>query len=415
MATMRKLKSLQTSIRPADLHGAQRLAIDATLRMTDLVEAMHLNIGRTPWIFGEAAQGRTRGITGLVYASIRGITAGVGGTLDAVLGLAARSLEAGLDGGASSPGREAVLAAANGVLGDHLAQSGNPLAIPMRLRRRGQALALDRAALGAAFPDASGRLLVLVHGLCMNDLQWRRNGHDHGAALERDGGYQALYLHYNSGRHVSTNGREFAGLLETLVEQWPVPVEELVIVAHSMGGLLARSACHHAALTQQQWPKRLRKIVFLGTPHHGSPLERHGHGLQRLVGISPYTAPLARLGMIRSAGITDLRHGSVLEQDWREQDRFGQPHDSRQPLPLPPGVDCYAVAATTGGRRGDLKDAWLGDGLVPVDSALGRHADARHCLAFEAANQSLQYATSHWDLLDKPAVYEQIARWLLPA
>jgi len=403
---------LQTPIRPADIHGAQRLAIDATIRMTDLVEAMHLNIARAPWIFGEAAQGRTRGITGLVYGSIRTITAGVGSTLDAVLGLAVKYLETVLDSGLSSPAREAVLAAANGVLGDHLADSGNPLAIAMSLRSQGQSLALDRAALARAFPAASGRLLVLAHGLCMNDLQWQRKGHDHGAALARDGGYQPLYLHYNSGRHVSSNGREFAGLLETLLENWPVSVEELVIVAHSMGGLLTRSACHHAAQTRQQWPRHLRKIVFLGTPHHGSPLERHGHGLQRLVGISPYTAPLARLGMIRSAGITDLRHGNVLDQDWQEQDRFGQPQDLRQPLPLPQGVDCYAVAATSGRRRGDLKDAWLGDGLVPVDSALGRHADARHCLSFEVAHQSLHHETSHWDLLDKPAVYEQIRHWL---
>ncbi len=170
------------------------------------------------------------------------------------------------------------------------------------------------------FRRLPGRLLVLVHGLCMNDLQWRRNGHDHGAALAHDGGWQPLYLHYNSGRHASTNGREFADLLETLVAQWPVPVEELVVLAHSMGGLVARSACQHAELSQQRWLKHLRKIVFLGTPHHGAPLERHGHGLQRLVGISPYTAPLARLGMIRSAGITDLRHGNVLDQDWWEQD-----------------------------------------------------------------------------------------------
>ena len=403
---------LQTPIRPADLHGAQRLAIDATLRMTDLVEAMHLNISRAPWIFGAAAQGRTRGITGLVYGSIRSITAGVGGTLDAVLGLAVKSLESALDHSSSSPVREAILAAANGVLGDHLADSGNPLAIPMSLRHQGHSLALDRAALGHAFPQTPGRLLVLVHGLCMNDLQWRRNGHDHGAALARDGGWQPLYLHYNSGRHASSNGREFAKLLETLIAQWPVPVEELVILAHSMGGLVTRSACEHARESQQRWLKSLRKIVFLGTPHHGAPLERHGHGLQRLVGISPYTAPLARLGMIRSAGITDLRHGNVLDQDWQEQDRFGLPHDTRQPLPLPAGVECYAVAATSGRRAGDLKDAWLGDGLVPVDSALGLHADARLCLSFDAGHRSLHHETSHWDLLDKPAVYQQIRGWL---
>ena len=405
----------QSPIRPADLHGVQRLAIDATLRMTDLVEAMHLNISRVPWIFGREAQGRTRGITGLVYGSIRTITSGVGDTLDAVLVPLLKLLESAVDGAATSPAREAVLAAANGVLGDHLARSGNPLAIRMSLRHQGRSLDLRRSALSSAFPQASGRLLVLVHGLCMNDLQWQRNGHDHGAALARDGAYQPLYLHYNSGRHVSDNGRDLAALLETLLAQWPVPVRELVLLTHSMGGLLARSACHHAEQAAQHWPQALRKIVFLGTPHHGAPLERHGHGLQRLVGVSPYTAPLARLGMLRSAGITDLRHGNVLEQDWSGQDRFGRPQDTRQALPLPAGVNCYAVAASTGNRAGDLKDSLLGDGLVPLDSALGQHAEARHCLSFAPEHQSLHYATSHWDLLDRPAVYQQLRQWLTAA
>lgn len=405
----------QTPIRPADLHGAQRLAIDATLRMTDLVEAMHLNIARAPWIFGRAAQERTRGITGLVYGSIRTITAGVGDTLDAVLGPALKALESAVDGAATSPAREAVLAAANGVLGDHLERSGNPLAIRMSLRHQGRPLELRRAALAERFPRASGRLLVLVHGLCMNDLQWQRNGHDHGAALASDAGYQPLYLHYNSGRHVSDNGRDLAGLLQTLLEQWPTPLQELVLLTHSMGGLVARSACHQAQQAGQRWPQALRKLVFLGTPHHGAPLERHGHGLQRLVGISPYTAPLARLGMLRSAGITDLRHGNVLHQDWHGQDRFGQPLDTRQALPLPAGVACYTVAASTGSRAGDLKDSLLGDGLVPLHSALGRHAEARHCLSFAPQRQSLHYATNHWELLDRPAVYQQLRQWLIEA
>ena len=108
------------------------------------------------------------------------------------------------------PGREALLAALNGVLGDYLAAPSNPLAITMHLRRGGVALPLEREPLAAAIPDAGGKLLVLVHGLCMNDLQWRRKGHDHGAALARDLGYTPVYLHYNSGLHVSTNGRAFA-------------------------------------------------------------------------------------------------------------------------------------------------------------------------------------------------------------
>jgi pimeloyl-ACP methyl ester carboxylesterase len=222
-----------------------------------------------------------------------------------------------------------------------------------------------------------------------------------------------VYLHYNSGRHVSENGREFAEILERLVCQWPVPVEELSIVAHSMGGLVTRSAHHYGRQAEHQWPRRLRKIVFLGTPHHGAPLERGGNWLQALVGISPYTSPLSRLGRVRSAGVTDLRHGGLLDEDWRNADRFERHRDARQHVPLPGGVACCAIAATTGRRRGDLKDRLIGDGVVPVASALGRHRDPDRTLNFSGEAQWIGYGMSHWDLLDRPEVYEKIRTWIV--
>ncbi|MGO4781095.1 esterase/lipase family protein, partial [Lysobacter sp. 2RAB21] len=92
-----------------------------------------------------------------------------------------------------------------------------------------------------------------VHGLCMNDLQWNWDGHDHGAALAQDDGWTPVYLHYNSGRHISVSGREFASRLERLLREWPVPVERLAIVCHSMGGLVARSACYAAEQAGHRW------------------------------------------------------------------------------------------------------------------------------------------------------------------
>ncbi|MFL6292660.1 MAG: esterase/lipase family protein, partial [Thermoanaerobaculia bacterium] len=305
----------KTPVRAADLRGLNRLVIDATAGVTDVVEAMHHTIAR-PGV-GAPSRGRTRGIPGLVYRSIRGITRLVGGGIDAAL-----APFTPLGAGRSSRQREAVLAAVNGVLGDHLVATGNPLAIPMELRRDGRPLV----------PTPGSRLLVLAHGLCMNDLQWNRKGHDHGAALARDLGFTPVYLHYNSGLHVSTNGRAFAGLLEDLVRQWPEPVEELVILAHSMGGLVARSACHYGSAAGHEWLGRLKKVVFLGTPHHGSALERGGNRVDSALGISRYTAPLGRLGKIRSAGITDLRHGNLLDEDWEGQDRFEASEDPRRPV-----------------------------------------------------------------------------------
>jgi hypothetical protein len=355
--------------------------------------------------------GRTRGITGLVYKSVRGITRLVGGGVDALLG----QLRPTLAGRASSPEREAVLAALNGVLGDYLVASDNPLAIPMTLRREGRPLVLETQALAAALPQGGGKLAVLAHGLCLNDRQWNRAGHDHGAVLARTLGYTPLYLHYNTGLHTSTNGRALAGLLEVLLEQWPHPVEDLVIVAHSMGGLVARSACHYGAAAGHAWSRRLTKLAFLGTPHHGAPLERGGNWVDVILDATPYAAPFARLGKIRSAGITDLRYGNVLDEHWQGRDRFAHAPDTRQFVPLPKGVRSYAIAATTGKKRGDLRDRLLGDGLVPVASALGRHDESHRSLGFPASRQWIGYGMSHLDLLGRREVSERIVRWFAAA
>jgi hypothetical protein len=388
-----------------DLRGAGRLAVEATRGLTDLVEAMHRSIGAGPAILGRPLEGTTRLFAGPVYDSIRGVTRLVGGGVDLALGQLAPLI------GESAPGpeREAVIAALNGVLGDYLSETHNPLAIEMRLRQGGQALELEPQALREAFPQIGGKVVVLVHGSCMNDLQWRRAGHDHGAALARDLGYTPLYLHYNSGLHISTNGHAFAAMLEGLVGAWPVPLDELGIVAHSMGGLVARSACHAGEAAGHRWRRTLRKLVCLGSPHHGAPYERAGSWVDLLLGLSRYSAPLARLGKIRSAGVTDMRFGYVLDEHWVARDRFahgGAP--ARQPR-LPEGVDCYAFAATRARRPASKLP---GDGLVPVASALGRHENPDLDLAFPEAHQSIGFGMSHVDLLARVEVYETIRRWL---
>lgn len=399
-----------TPITSTDLRGAARLATDATTGLTDLVEAMHERIARLPGMPAPPLAGRTAGITGLVYQSIRGVTRVVGGSIDALLGLLAPAL------GPEDPvpEREALLAALNGVLGDYLAATANPLAIPMALRSAGRALPLDAAALAASLPQASSQLLVMIHGLCMNDLQWTREGHDHGLALGRALGATPVYLHYNSGLHVSINGRALAQQLERLVEQWPQPVQRLGLVGHSMGGLLARSALHHAVQAGQRWPAQLCDMVFLGTPHHGAPLERAGNWVDVVLGATPYAAPFARLGKLRSAGITDLRHGNLLDEDWVGRDRFARQADRRQPVPLPDGPRCWAVAASLGQQTGGLKGSLLGDGLVPLDSALGRHRDPARCLAFAPDRQWTGQGIHHLELLQHPRVFAQLLKWLRP-
>lgn len=399
-------------LRTTDLRGVSQIAVAAVRGLTDLVENLHHNIARAPWPLGTPSDQPTTGITGLVYRSIRGVTRLVGGTLEALLGQA--ELLLGPDGGITSPEREAVVSALNGVLGDRLAAQGNPLAVTMAVLHAGQPLSLDAPGLAQGLPGARGRVLLMVHGLCMGPSQWLRNGHDHGRALADEGGFTPLYLHYNTGRHVSDNGRDLAELLQTLQARWPRPLEQIVILGHSMGGLVARSACQQAQALGHTWPAHLSQLVFLGTPHHGAPLARGGHWLDGLLGASPYTAAFAKLAAKRSAGIGDLRHGSVLATDWDDAKAFAHGHDTRTPVPLPAGVVCHAVAASLGAQQGDLKDALLGDGLVPIDSALGHHKQAQRCLAFDADKQWIGHDMGHLDLLDNADVYAQLRRWLVP-
>lgn len=404
----------QPLLQAGDLRAAARLTTDAVAGLVSLVEAMHSGITSLPRLPGSAGAApddeRTRGLTGLVYETVRGVTRLVGGSAEALLGWLAPALIASDPRQAPRPEREAVVAALNGVLGDHLAATSNPLAITMAFRQAGLPLPLERPALRSGLAGASPRLLVLLHGLCMNDLQWRRSGHDHGEALARELGYTPVYLHYNSGLSVSTNGRILAQLMERLYDAWPVAVERLVMVGHSMGGLVARSAIHHGALLQRgglRWPARVDDLVCLGTPHQGAALERAGHGVDLLLGAAPYAAPLTRLGKVRSAGIKDLRLGHIVDRPATDDGSHPYPH-----VGLPPGTRCFAIAASLGPTAGNLKSRLLGDGLVSVASALGRHRSPDRRLAFAPQRQAVVRGTGHLELLSSPEVYRLLRRWL---
>jgi pimeloyl-ACP methyl ester carboxylesterase len=397
--TRKPMPQATTHAAADQLRGASKGIIDAVAGITNIVEQMHRTIlGLTP-IVGKAPTDRTSGIPGFVYSSVRGVTNVVGAGLDVAFSQLAPFLKSQNEFPEFTQ-HEAMTAALNGIFGDYLAATNNPLAIPMQLRQQGRAL--------SSKSPSNGKLVVLVHGLCMNDLQWNRErsdrsaSHDHGASLAHDLGYTAIYLYYNSGRHIATNGEEFAGVLENLIQDWPVPITELTIIGHSMGGLVARSACAHAKVAKHVWLKRLKKLIFLGTPHHGAPLERAGNWVDILLDISPYSAPFSKLGKVRSDGIKDLRHGNILDAETLA----AAPSQT-----LPKGVECFAIAATKQTKIGAGKRL-PGDGLVPVHSALGVHKDAELSLPIPQSRQHICYGLDHFDLLSSTDVYDQIYQWL---
>ena len=422
-ALLDQINKLASYLHVPDIQGLSQLATQGVLGVAESVQgnvykAVATPFGRPGAKFVDAAPGssgvKPSGITGLVYGGIKGLTRLAGGTVNAALTKAAPFVTQRFGTPALSPERKEVLSISNGVLGDQLLATAKPISISISISMRhgGKPLLPENAALNQRLPHATGKLLVVLHGLCMNDLQWTTAVYNHADVLATELGYTPVYLHYNSGLHTSINGQQFAALLTQLFDAWPQPVADLTLLVHSMGGLVSRSACHVSEQTNMAWRSKLKNIIFLGTPHHGAPLERVGNWIDTTLGSNRVTKPFAAIGQIRSSGITDLRYGHVLASSWEGKDRFERSPDSRQPLALPAGVNCFTVAATTSSASNPIREQLSGDGLVSVQSALGVHHEAHHMLAFSPENQWIAYGMDHLDMLRRTEVSAQAVRWL---
>ncbi len=405
---------MNTSIQT--IRGTTRLVFDSVEGITNTVEKMHESIASPPLPFaipspataGTPARRAHGYIATGVYKVIRGVNAGLREGVDKSFALLPRAL-----GPAGSSAAETrVVAALNGVFGDHLEATGNTLATTMTLRTPEQALDLEPTALAAQLPQASPHLVVLVHGLSLSELSWQRNGRAGiGDGLSTELGHTPLYLRYNTGRHISTNGQEFAHLLKQLCEAWPVPVKSLSLIGHSMGGLVIRSACWYAQQhADPDWLQHLDRIICLGTPHHGSPLEKAGHAFETAMQKLPHAKPML-FGRLRSAGIKDLRHGALTDEDWLGHDPDTLPSDSHASVPLVPGVDYYFAAASLGRHEGDPLGHLLGDLLVRPESAVGIHRDELRRLHIKPENCRVFHEKNHFDLLDDSHVQKQVIDW----
>ncbi|HEX9298330.1 MAG TPA: alpha/beta fold hydrolase [Polyangiaceae bacterium] len=312
----------------------------------------------------------------------------------------------------SSDWGDATEAALNAVIGDYLERRGNTLAIPMALHDRGRPLPLSREALGAARPAATPKIVVFVHGMACTEACWSYLDDpsvSYGSQLERDLGFTAYYVRYNTGRHVSENGRDLALLLEQLIRAHPVAPFELTLVGHSMGGLVIRSACHYADELGLRWIELARRAIYLGTPHLGSPLEKAGHLVSvALTAIpNPVVKLTASLAKLRSSGVKDLRHGSLRDEDWKERDLDA--FDAARPLqvPLRPGLRHYWVAGTLIGDETHLLGQLFGDALVRIGSAT--HPGLRIDLPTDQV--AVFPGVAHIHLARHPAVYARLKVW----
>jgi pimeloyl-ACP methyl ester carboxylesterase len=406
-------------VRSTDIQAIGELAGEALAAGGGLIKEMHEGIASRPFeVLGPpAAPVRVihDEIAHSVYGGVQSALRAASRATAAVL-----ALEAGDDGPAlaAMPAGSVALGALNGVYGNHLVQRANRLALGMEIRRNGEAVPVTPAGLARAFPDASPRIAVFVHGLCETDDSWRkllRRGDrerrpTYGDRLRDELGFAPVYLRYNTGLHISENGRLLARTLDDLVAGWPCRIEEVVLVGHSMGGLVSRSACHYAERDGRRWAHAVRHVFCLGTPHLGADLEKGANFLGWALGRLPETRALGSFVNARSVGIKDLRFGSCIEEDWRDCDPDEFLRDRCQEVPFLAHANYYFIAAAVSeGPVGTL----LGDLLVRIASASGRGRGSGRRIPFEVDNGLELTGITHFDLLDHPAVYEQLRSWIL--
>lgn len=295
-----------------------------------------------------------------------------------------------------------------GLIGDALAESGSPLASEMSVRRSGRIQSIEKHALAREFPNATPDLVFFLHGLMESEYAWEIGGTPtYGQRLETDLDCTELQIRYNTGRHISENGTDLSELIARVVENWPVPVDQIVLVGHSMGGLVARSACHQAALGGRPWVTKVRHIACLGSPHLGAPLAQTVHAATALLRRFPESRPFGNLLRRRSSGIRDLHAGSLVDEDWRDRDLDALRQAAVSEVPLHVGAQHSFASATVTRSPGHPLGRLIGDGLVLHGSAGGR--DRRRNIGFDEDSGMHLGSAHHFTLLNSDAVYTWLA------
>jgi hypothetical protein len=396
-------------MRPDEVRAVGDLAGAAAATVADQVRDTHVGIAAR--VFGAIGPGAepVRVVHDRVAATAY---AGAHGLTDALLRCGAWALSLTRPPGApplekNVSGRLAI-GALNGAFGDALARRASPLATTMSVRSRGRDLALDPTAVAAASP----RLAIFVHGLGETDDAWRLAASRHvpyGDRLESELGYTPVYVRYNSGLHISDNGCRLAELLDALVRGWPVDVREIALIGHSMGGLVARSACHYGAA--EGWRSRVAHVFTLGAPHRGAPLEQAMHVACSALSLLPETRAFATPLRARSAGIKDLRYGYLVDEDWLGQDPDAFLRNTGREIPFLETANHYFVCATVAADADAALSRIVGDLLVLRSSAFS-HRRRGERMRFAVDHYHHVGGATHFDLLNHPAIYEQIRTWL---
>lgn len=361
----------------------------------------------------------TRVVGGRVPESLHdAVVTSVYGAISGALRLSSGSVRALASRGVGRPIEDTrrgrlVVAAVNGLIGDELRMLDDPQAITMAVRVDGDDIAATSWPLAEAFRDGTSHPVIFLHGLCENDESWSNGVKVTGTtyaqriAAETDG--TPVMVRYNTGLHISENGKHLDTLIQQLVACWPTEVTRITLIGHSMGGLVARAATNHATAGAQTWQHLVRDVVCLGTPHAGANLEKVAHLGSRLLRFWPESSPFSSILEHRSAGIVDLRHGYISRDEWEGQDltaQWGLDRIAAAPLPH---AEYHFVAATLGASQGHPLSSVLGDLLVHFSSATGV---GRTGAIVDGARFEYLPSAHHFALLNHPRVGDWLVDWL---
>lgn len=405
MGGMNRQPARTTDVAATALDYGERLIVGT-------VREVHQSIARR-------AFGATRVVGGRFPEHIHdAVATSIYGAVSGVLRLASGGVRAAAGRGVGAPiestrvGR-GLVAAVNGLVGDELRLLDDPQTIRMAVRVGGVDVPATAWPIGEAFRGASSHVVVFLHGLCEDEESWSTNRakvattYAERISAETDG--TPLMIRYNTGLHVSENGKHLDALITQVMEAWPVPITQLTLVGHSMGGLVVRAATNHATAAGRVWPQLVRDVICLGTPHTGAALEKVAHVGSRVLTFLPETRPFGAILHARSAGIVDLRHGYISADEWRGQDltrHWGLDRIAAAPLAH---AEYHFVAATLGATRRHFLSAVVGDLLVHFSSAsgMGRTGPV-------VAGARLEYlpSTHHFALLNHPRIGDWLVKWL---
>lgn len=303
----------------------------------------------------------------------------------------------------------------NGVVGDKLEEKLNSLAVKMQFYKSGKPITLTKEEITKVYPKPSSKICILVHGLVSDELMWNypKSKENYGSMLQKELGYTPFYLRYNSGLHISENGKNLSILIHTLIKNYPTTVKELILIGHSMGGLVIRSACYYGDKQNVTWIYKIKKIFLLGSPHLGAPLEKFGNVVTNVLEKipNPFTKITKNVINLRSAGIKDLRYGYLIDEDWKGKDPDALLKNSKNHVPLQEGVKYYVITGTITENPESFFATWFGDAMVRKPSALGKSSNEKFHLPIPEENHKEFPGIDHIQLMNEPKIYTQIKEW----